>query len=66
MSGHWIAGATEKNRGGLHRSLGVAEDRTIPQAKVNKATHSDNPKVAKQARLAQTLEHLHRKHGSGV
>lgn len=66
MSGHWIKGATEHGKGNLHRALGVAEDRTIPQAKVMKASHGDNPRVAKEARLAETLEHLHRKHGKGV
>jgi hypothetical protein len=62
MSGNWIAGAV-KNKGGLHRSLGVPEGQIIPQSKINKATHADNPRVAKEARLAKTLEHFHKRHG---
>lgn len=65
MSGHWIAGATQ-NKGALHRSLGVAEDKTIPKAKVDKAAHSDNPALAKRARLAETLSHLQKRHGEKV
>lgn len=62
---HWIAGATA-NKGGLHRSLHVPEGNPIPKAKINKAEHANNPKVAKQARLAATLEHMHRKCGGSV
>ena len=62
MSKNWIAGATE-NKGGLHRSLGVPEGEKIPAKKIAKATHSEDPKVAKQARLAETLKKLHHRHG---
>jgi hypothetical protein len=62
---NWIAGATE-NKGGLHRSLHVPQGEKIPKAKIFKAAHSDNPKVAKQARLAETLSKLHRRHGGAV
>lgn len=55
--GGWIAGAT-KNKGGLHRSLGVPEGQTIPAGKVEAATHSSNPRVRKQANLAETLKGL--------
>jgi hypothetical protein len=54
--GNWIAGAT-KNKGGLHRSLGIPEGKKIPAAKV-KAAASKGGKVGKQARLAETLEGL--------
>ena len=65
MSGNWIAHATE-NKGGLHRSLGVPAGQIIPQSKIMKAEHANNPKVAKQARLAHTLEHLDRCYGGKV
>jgi hypothetical protein len=52
---NWIAGATE-NKGGLHRSLGVPEGEKIPAKKLEVATHSDDPKVRKQANLAKTLK----------
>ena len=61
----WIQAATA-NKGGLHRSLHVPQGNPIPKSKVMKAAHADNPKVAKQARLAETLSHLHRKHGGEV
>ena len=50
-----IIGGT-RNKGGLHRSLGVPEGQKIPAGKIEKATHSDNPKVRKQANLAKTLK----------
>ena len=65
MSKNWIAKATE-NKGGLHRSLGVPAGEKIPAKKLAKAEHSDNPKVAKQARLAETLKTLHKRHGGAV
>ena len=60
MSKDWIAGAT-KNKGALHRSLGVPEGEKIPKAKIEKAANSDNPKLAKRARLAETLAKLRKK-----
>ena len=65
MSKNWIADATE-NKGGLHRSLGVPEGKTIPGKKLMKATHSSNPKVRKQAQLAETLSKIHKRHGGEV
>jgi len=50
---NWIAGAT-KNKGGLHRSLGVPEGQKIPKAKVAAAAKKGG-KVGKEARLAETL-----------
>jgi hypothetical protein len=57
MAKNWIAEAT-KNKGGLHRSLGIEEGKRIPEKKIQKAEHSKNPKIAKQARLAETLKGL--------
>lgn len=42
--------------GGLHRALGVPTDEKIPAAKIETATHSDNPHVAHMANFAQTLK----------
>jgi hypothetical protein len=50
----WIQGAIKKP-GALHRELGVPEGEKIPAKKVAKAAHSDNPTLAKRARLAETL-----------
>jgi len=54
MAKNWIAGAT-KNKGGLHRSLGIPEGEKIPEAKI-RAAASKGGKVGKQARLAETLK----------
>ena len=62
---NWIAKATE-NKGGLHRSLGVPAGEKIPAKKLSRAEHSDNPKVRKQAALAETLKKLHKRHGGDV
>ena len=53
---NWIAGAT-KNKGGLHKSLGVPEGKKIPAKKISAAAKKPG-KVGKQARLAQTLKGL--------
>jgi len=52
--GNWIKDAT-KNKGALHRSLGVPEGKKIPMGKIKKAEKSSNPTLAKRARLAETL-----------
>lgn len=57
--GNWIAGAV-KNKGALHRDLGVPEGKKIPESKLNAAMHSSNPKTAKRARLAKTLKSFHK------
>ena len=62
----WIKKAVSANPGGLHRSLHVPQGDVIPQSKIMKAEHANSPKVAKQARLAETLEHLHRCYGGKV
>ena len=53
MAKDWIAGAT-KNKGGLHRSLGVSAGKPIGKAKIAKAA-TKGGKVGKEARLAETL-----------
>jgi hypothetical protein len=54
---NWIKGAI-KHPGALHKSLGVPEGERIPAKKLDKAAHSDNPKLARRARLAETLKGL--------
>jgi hypothetical protein len=55
---NWIKGAIE-HKGALHKSLGIPEGETIPEKKLTKAAHSDNPKTARRAKLAETLKGLH-------
>lgn len=55
--GTFIAGAI-KHPGALHRELGVPQGQKIPAAKIAKAAHSDDPTLARRARLAQTLKKL--------
>ena len=38
----------------------------IPAKKLDKAAHSDNPTLAKRARLAETLKGLHRAEGGAI
>jgi len=57
---NWIAGAT-KNKGALHRALGVPVGTKIPVSKMKSALASSNPRVRKEAALARTLSKL-RKH----
>lgn len=56
--GKWIQGAI-KHKGALHKELGVPQGEKIPAKKLSKAEHSSNPKLAKRARLAQTLKGFH-------
>ena len=47
-------------KGALHKQLGVPQGEKIPASKISKAANSDNPTLAKRARLAQTLKGLHK------
>lgn len=47
-----------KHPGALHKELGVKEGQKIPAKKMEKALHSDNPRMRKQANLAKTLRGL--------
>lgn len=55
---NWIAGAT-KNKGQLHRNLGVPIGEKIPAKKLTSAAKSSNPTIAKEATLAKTLKAFH-------
>ena len=59
MADHWIQGAI-KHPGALHRELHVPEGQKIPEKKLMKAEHSDNPTERKRAHLAETLSHFHK------
>ena len=57
MSDHWIQGAI-KRPGALHRALDVPEGQKIPEKKIEKAEHSSNDRLRREAVLAETLKHL--------
>ena len=58
MAGNWIAGAV-KHPGALHREMGVPAGKSIPKAKLAKAAKSGG-KLGQRARLAETLEGMHK------
>jgi len=58
----WISKAI-KHPGALHKSLHVPAGKKIPAKKLEKAAHSDKPKLAKRAHLAETLKGMHKAHG---
>lgn len=62
--GNWIADAT-KNKGGLHKSLGVKAGEKIPAKKIASAAEKGG-KVGKQARLAETLKGMKKAKGGAV
>lgn len=49
----WIAGAI-KNKGALHKELGIASGKKIPEKTLKKAA-SRGGKLGERARLAETL-----------
>jgi len=61
MAKNWIAGAT-KNKGALHKALGVKQGEKIPAKKMaeaeKKAKKTDNTKLEKQLSLAKTLKRI--------
>ncbi len=58
-SKNWIAGAT-KNKGALHKKLGVPAGQKIPASKVNAAAKKGGT-LGKEANLAKTLSKMRRK-----
>jgi hypothetical protein len=63
--GNWIAGAI-KHPGALHKEMHVPEGKKIPEARLAKAAHSKNSKLAARARLAETLKGLPHKASGGA
>jgi hypothetical protein len=60
MAEKWIKGAI-KHPGKLHRELGVKQGQKIPAKKLEKAEHSKNPTLRKEADLAKTLKGMRKK-----
>lgn len=60
MAKKWIQDMHMK-KGALHKDLGVKKGVKIPEAKLEKAEHSKNPKTRKRANLAETLKKMHKK-----
>lgn len=57
MAEKWIQKALgPSSKGKLHRKLGVPEGKKIPASKLDKAEHSKNPTIKKEASLAKTLK----------
>jgi hypothetical protein len=56
---NWIEGAT-KNKGALHKALGVPAGKKIP-SKTLAAAAKKGGKVGKEARLAETLKGFKKK-----
>lgn len=50
-------------KGALHEQLHIRKGQKIPERKLEKAAHSDNPKLRKRANLAMTLEKLPKRNG---
>lgn len=65
MAEKWIQSAI-KHEGSLRKALHVPEGKNIPSGKLEKASHSENPALAKKANLAKTLKAMHRKYGGDV
>ena len=59
MAKKWIK-ETTKNKGGLHRSLGIPEGKNIPEDMIRQAAKRGG-RVGKQARLAVTLKRLRKR-----
>lgn len=54
MEKMWIAEAT-KNKGALHKKLGIPEGKKIPTSKL-KSAEKKGGTIAKEAHLAETLK----------
>lgn len=48
------------HKGGLHRALGIDQDKEIPKERIEEAMHSKNEHVAKMANLAHTMGEWHK------
>lgn len=52
---HFHRAMSKLHTGGLHRHLGIAEDKPIPMEKKQEAANSDNPHVAAMGRMAVAM-----------
>jgi len=54
---NWIQKAVNpKHKGALHKALHVGKEKDIPQAKLNKATHSKNAHLRHMAQFAKNVQ----------
>lgn len=60
MAGKKFIAKAIKRPGALHRALGVAQGKKIPEAKI-KAAAKGNGRVAKEARFAEELKGFRKK-----
>lgn len=60
MSDHWMQKAFSKNKGKLHRKLGVKAGDKIPENKLDRASKSSDPSLRKEAALAKTGRRISR------
>lgn len=60
MNDKWISEAT-KNKGALHKKLGVKQGEKIPASKLAKAAKSKSPTLRKEVSLAKTLSKMRNK-----
>ena len=49
-------GSFKVHKGKLHKALGIPEDETIPQSRLDSALNSDKPSIRKMARSAKGFE----------
>lgn len=61
MAKKWMQKAFSKNKGSLHRALGVPEGETIPAGKLKSAAHSKSGLMRKRANLAMRGKEASRK-----
>ena len=52
MAEKWMQKAFSKNKGKLHRRLGVKQGKKIPRAKLEAASHSKNSSLRHEAQAA--------------
>ena len=58
MAGEKFIKEAIKRPGALRKALHAKPGKDIPEAKLEKATHSKNPRLRKEAVLAETLKKL--------
>ena len=64
MADHWMQDATKNmKKGALRKALHVKDGENIPESKLEKAEHSDNPTMRRRAALAETFKKAHHNHG---
>lgn len=56
----------EKNKGKLHKELGIAKGEKIPLSKIKHAEHSSNPAERKRAQFADNARKFHHANGGHI